>query len=239
MNKTKKYFVLLITLSTIILGLSVTAFILLLGEHSLLGSIILIFTIILVFVNIKIKNHFDFLRHSSLIQNLIKNRNQPYKTNNKLSINFLHKRLTDLNFDIFNSKNAFDVYYKVDYDETKRAGNKILYAIIVLKSDISFIDNKLMQAFEDLENSFPNRKVKYNKRLFYVFKRTNGKFTNEEIIDANKVFFLSLRRVNIVILNILYNDLKDLYYLNAPNIKTPHIFSLAYKSIKDIINNWF
>jgi len=236
MNKTKKFFIIHILLSILILIIAITSLVLLFKDVSLIASILLVITLILVFINIKVKNQFDYLRHETVLKNLINNQNKPYKLKNKLFDNNFYNHIEKtLSYQKYKQTNTFDLYYKIDYDDSKKSKNKVLYSILILKNNLPFIDNNVMKAFEDLENSFTRKDGHYNKRLFYVFKQNDGPFTKDNIIDANKVFFLSVKRVNIVILNVLYNTSNEIYYLNAPNVKTPHIFNLSYKHLNEII----
>lgn len=236
MKKIKLHLILMVIISLVIMSLVIMALIFLLTSRAEISLILVIVAIGLAFLLFKIKTEFDYLRHTLIIEELLKNKAGIKKIKYKLlNDNFYNDKLTKLNYVLHHRTSEYDLYYKVDKGISPGKNNQILYAILIVDEGISFIDKKTSDAFQKLEQALP-KNVRYNKRIFYQFKKTSNAFTENDISDADKIFFLSMNHVNVVVLNVLYNDnTNSLYYLNANKIKLPYLLKIAYDELIKVI----
>lgn len=230
-----KYFSLLILLALLILGIMIYA-LLQLDSFGILPSILLIIAIILTFVLLKLYEQFSYYKHQYILTGMLENKQEPRKINiTALTTNFINNLTQNLNYTLHQATSSFSSYYKIDRGLTKRRTHKTLFVVLVFNKNISFIDQKSTIAFENLEKSLP-KKEKYSQRIFIQIKKTEKKFTDADIEDTDKIFFLNQRRMNIVVLNALYSiDQQQVYYLYSDKIKLPSYLNIAYQELNKII----
>lgn len=235
-TKMRSQLIIIILLAIVIIASVVSAFVLLLSSLANYSILVIVVTIIVTIILLKVKNNFEYTRHMYTLEELLRNAEKPFKLNKAiLNDNYLSQLITKFNYQLYTKTNDYKLYYKIEHGLTKQKRNRILYAILIINNDISFIDKQTNQAYYDLERSL-TKKDRYDKRIFFQFKTTKDTFTDEDIEDANKIFFLSVPNENIVVLNTIY-DLKNknIYYLYSNEVKKPYILDIAYNELNKLI----
>lgn len=236
MKNLKTYLILLILLAILSISGMFFSLILLLNDKLLISAIFLLVSIGITVLLVKLKNDFDYLRHTTLLNDLINNKNSSYILKNAILDKKFYQRITGShNYKRFEDNDNYSLYYKIDFGITKIKRNRILFVILVLKDNTSFIDSKMNAVFSKLERSF-TKKDYYNKRIFYQFKEAKAPFSDEVINDADQIFFLTTKDDDIAIINVLYSSEKgEVYYLNADDVRKPYILTLAYENLNKIM----
>ncbi len=231
-----KYLIYILIFTILIIG-SVIFVILQFNNDSLWASLVIVLALILTFILMKFYNEFNYLKHEFVMVSLIENNEKPIPTEiNIADVSFERHIIDKLGYKHYKNQPNYSIYYKVDKGLTKRKSQSTLYAILLYKKELSFIDDSSNKMFEDLEKSL-YKKEKYRQRVFLQLKQTADHFTKENIEDTNKIFFISHRRNNIVVLNLLFSKkLKELYYLHSNTIKQPSYLNIAYEEINKLLN---
>lgn len=233
-NKMTLYFALILTISAIIIASSVYV-VLTITDISLFSSILIFVVVILTFILVKLNNELAYLKHEFVLRNLLLNKEKPIHSKMVITSDQYVTMLTEtLDYKQYTTNSDFTLYYKVVKGATKRRKHSTLYAILVYKKDKSFIEDASNQMFESLEK-YLNKKEKYNQRIFVQLKQIATNYTDEDIEDTDKIFFISHRRNNIVLINLLFNrKTNQVYYLKSDNIKLPLYFKIAYDEINKL-----
>lgn len=233
-RKMNLYLVLLLSLSAALLTVLIILLVRI-EKVDLLSIFLIIGAIGMVYLLLKLYDRFDYLKHEYILVSLMTNKQGEIKFNPKKTFN-LRDVLKSLDYQHFKSTNDFSIYYKISSGITKKKRNNTLYAVSVFNRNIAFSDDKTTNAFIDLEQSL-YKKEKYYNQIFIQLKEKNGKFEEEEKLDADKIFFVTTRKVNVVLLNALYNiNNNSAYYLFNSNIKLPYYLNAGYLELEEIFN---
>lgn len=235
-KKMRMYLIIMFLLSVAI----ITAIVLVLlniNSISLLTSVLIVLSVVLTLALLQVYGRFDYLKHENIYNNLIAKNKKPFKINKHNLLNNINKILMEeMNYNFNHSTQDLNMYYKVGDGLTKRKRQRTLFAVLVFKENISFVDQKSTYAFEKLEKDL-HKKEKYNQRVFIQFKESTKKFDKKEIEDANKIFFINSRGSNVVVINVLYYKSKDLiYFLYSNKVKIPYYLKRGYDEIDNIIS---
>lgn len=235
-QKFKLYLALIIALA--IITLSLIVYILLnITSIDLITSISTVLAVALTIVLLNVYGKFDFVKHQLILNNLLLHHNKPLKINKANLLENINSTLIEkLGYKLEGNSKDFTSFYKIADGLTKKRKHKTLFAVLVFKNNISFIDQKTTNAFETLERKLP-KKEKYNQRVFIQLKESKNGFNEEAIEDANKIFFISGRGVNVIVINVLYHkSAKEIYYLSSDEVRIPYYLKRAYQEIESIIN---
>lgn len=238
-NLQKKLRIYLITMLLISVSIITLIVLILLKISSidLLTSALIIIAVILTLLLLQVYGRFDYLKHLNTYNNLISKNKKPFKINKINLLDNINKILVEeMNYNFHHNSKDFKIYYKVGDGLTKRKRHRTLFAVLVFKENISFVDHKSTYAFERLEKAL-HKKEKYNQRVFIQLKESTKEFSKTEVEDANKIFFINSRKANVVVINVLYYKPKELvYFLFSDEVKIPYYLKRGYDEIDKIIS---
>lgn len=234
-RKMRNYLILIITSSLLILTLVFFSFYFL-NKNLTTTFILTILSIVLLYLVLKFNQSFEYYKNEYNFMSLIKNKEKSFTLKKGiLNGNFHTYLLKDLNYKTYINNNNYTLYYKIDDGINDKRKNKTLYALLIIKKDISFIDKSLNKLFEELELSL-SKKERFTNRVFFQFKLYKN-LNNKLILDADKIFFIKYKRSSVVLLNVLYNpNNNEIYYLHSNKFKTLHYLDFAFNKLNQLIN---
>jgi|SRR5690625_842242 len=223
----------IIVISIITLTMSIFVF-LLLNKNDFISTILAILSIIFVIILLKLNEKFEYLRHNYNLEGLINQSETPFKINKNFTIESLSNHLIkNHNYIHHLNSNNFIILYK--FENTNKKRRQSLKAILIYKQNIKFNSYSSNNAFEKLENEL-SKNNKYFKRSFIQFKIQEKSIDENNIEEANEIFFINHRKNNISLNNVIYSKKdKEIYFLHSKTFKPLNILNETINEIKMII----
>lgn len=231
-NKIKLYLGLIILLFVLIIFFSIMLFLNINnGILSVLYGVGALGAFIIMFI---FKNNYDYQMNLYRYQELLNSASKPVSLLYKVSENEIMNRLKQNNYKSFTKGDNYASFYKLDNGIINHKRHRTLYiAVILLNNSKNFSDPKNNDYFEEVEKNL-YKKEKYIQRVFYQVKIVNN-FTEKNIIDTNKIFFVSAKREHIIVQNLLFNTNKNsLYFLHSKSKFPNKYFIHSNKLINDM-----
>jgi len=227
-NKQK---IILIILIFLMISIIVSAFLTFKYINDLMLSTIFLFVFIICFIILlKLKGKFDYLNYIYKYENLIEKRKEPIKLKNKVSLANVTTFLKNSNYKLNAGNDNYKIFYKISTIKNKQI---ILHAFLIILNNNEFENVSNNDYFQNLEKNISEKLPKVYHRQFFQIKLAN---INEDLINsANKVFFVPLKKAQVILLNLIFDENKNqLYYLNAGNDNPNGFYNLAIAEISNI-----